>query len=44
MAIEAESKRLLITQLMCNAFRTVIATSPEQLHATICVATNKAPG
>jgi len=40
-AIEAESKRLLITQLMCNAFRTVIATSPEQLHATICVATNK---
>eukprot|EP00967_Tisochrysis_lutea_P018141 scaffold20566_cov32-Tisochrysis_lutea.AAC.3 len=39
--IEAESKRLLITQLMANCFRTVIATSPQQLHATICVATNK---
>lgn len=39
--IEAESKRLLITQLMANCFRTVIATSPTQLHATICVATNK---
>jgi DNA ligase-1 len=39
--IEAESKRLLITQLMANCFRTIIATSPAQLHAAICVATNK---
>lgn len=39
--IEAESKRLLITQLMANCVRTVIATSPAQLHATLCLATNK---
>ena len=39
--IEGESKRLLITELMCNAFRTVIATSPEELLPMMALATNK---
>lgn len=39
--IEAESKRLAITELMANAFRTVIATSPSELLPVVCLATNK---
>ena len=39
--IEAESKRLLITEMMANAFRTVIATSPGELLDTMRLATNK---
>ena len=29
--IEEESKRLLITEMMANAFRTVIATAPQAI-------------
>ena len=39
--IEAEPKRLLITELMANAFRTVIATSPDDLLPLMSLATNK---
>jgi DNA ligase-1 len=37
--IEDESKRLLITEMMANAFRTVIATSPGDLGAVMALAT-----
>ena len=39
--IEAESKRLLIIELMANAFRTIIATTPEDVVPLMAVATNK---
>ena len=37
--IEGESKRLLITEMMANAFRTVIATSPNDLGAVMALST-----
>ena len=39
--IEDESKRLLITEMMANAFRTVIATSPDQVLPMMALSTNK---
>ena len=39
--IEGESKRLLITEMMANAFRTVIATSPGDLLPLMALSTNK---
>ena len=39
--IETESKRLLITEMMANAFRTVIATSPQDVLPMMAVSTNK---
>jgi len=39
--IEAQSKRLLITEMMANAFRTIIAVSPEDLLPAVCLAANK---
>ena len=39
--IEDEPKRLLITELMADAFRTVIATSPDDLLPMMAVSINK---
>ena len=39
--IEETSKRLIITERMANAFRSVIATSPKELLSLTCLATNK---
>jgi DNA ligase-1 len=39
--IEAESKRLLIIEMMANALRTVIATSPGELLPFMALAVNK---
>ena len=39
--IEEESKRLLITEMLANQFRTVIAVSPQDLLPVVCLTTNK---
>ena len=39
--IEAESKRLKITEMMANCFRSVMARSPSELLPVVCLATNK---
>ena len=39
--VEEESKRLRITELMANAFRTVLAVSPQDLLAVVRLTTNK---
>ena len=39
--IEDESKRLLITEMLANQFRTVIAVSPQDLLPVVCLTTNK---
>ncbi|KAL3133936.1 hypothetical protein ABBQ32_008384 [Trebouxia sp. C0010 RCD-2024] len=40
-AIAEESKRLVITSLLVNCFRTIIATTPEDLLATVYLCTNQ---
>lgn len=40
-AIAEESKRLVITSLLLNAFRTVIATTPEDLLPMVYLCTNR---
>lgn len=39
--IEAESKRLLMTERLANCFRTVIAVSPADLLPVVCLVANK---
>ena len=39
--IEEESKRLLITEMLANQFRTVITVSPQDLLPVVCLTTNK---
>ena len=39
--IEEESKRLLITELMANAFRSVIATSPDDVLPMMALSTSR---
>lgn len=39
--IDNESGRIAITEILCNAFRTVIATSPKDLIAFVYLAANK---
>ncbi|DBB17196.1 hypothetical protein WJX82_005523 [Trebouxia sp. C0006] len=40
-AIAEESKRLVITSLLVNCFRTIIATTPEDLLPTVYLCTNQ---
>jgi hypothetical protein len=39
--IEATTKRLEITEIICNVFRSIIALSPQDLLPTVCLVTNE---
>ncbi|XXG59338.1 hypothetical protein AAC387_Pa04g1440 [Persea americana] len=39
--IAGESRRIVITEILCNVFRTVMATTPQDLTATVYLSANR---